>query len=50
MKYAPEDFPESKKAALETLALPIYPELGNEEIYYVVDNIKKFMKIERKEG
>ncbi|MBW1772366.1 MAG: DegT/DnrJ/EryC1/StrS family aminotransferase [Deltaproteobacteria bacterium] len=50
MNYAPEDFPESKKAALETLALPIYPELGNEEIYYVVDNIKKFMKIEKKEG
>lgn len=50
MNYAPEDFPESKKAALETLALPIYPELSNEEIYYVVDNIKEFMNIEKKEG
>lgn len=46
MHYQPEDFPESKKAASETLALPIYPELSEKQINYVVDNIKKFMKID----
>ena len=45
LNYAPEDFPMSQKAALETLSLPIYPELREEQIHYVVDNIKKFMKI-----
>ena len=50
LQYAPEDFPESKKAALETLALPIYPELDKEQINYVVDNIRKFMKIENING
>lgn len=50
MGYAPDDFPESKKAASETLALPIYPDLEAEQINYVVDNIIKFVKIGKKEG
>jgi dTDP-4-amino-4,6-dideoxygalactose transaminase len=50
MHYAPGDFPESMKAASETLALPIYPELSEEQINYVVDNIKKFMTIGKNDG
>ena len=36
------DFPESEKAARETLALPVYPELSDEQILYVADNVRKF--------
>ena len=36
------DFPESEKASLETLALPIYPELIQDQQAYVVETIKKF--------
>jgi dTDP-4-amino-4,6-dideoxygalactose transaminase len=36
------DFPESESAANETLALPVYPELAEEQIRYVVECIQKF--------
>jgi dTDP-4-amino-4,6-dideoxygalactose transaminase len=36
------DFPESEKAARETLALPIYPELTADQKDYVVAKIKEF--------
>ena len=36
------DFPESEYAALHTLALPIYPELSDDQQAYVVKNIKAF--------
>ena len=39
--YAPGAFPESEKAALESLALPIYPELREDEINAVVAAIAK---------
>lgn len=40
--YKPEDCPESAKAAGETLALPIYPELEERQLQYVVDAIAGF--------
>lgn len=38
--YAAGDMPESEKAASETIALPIYPELNEDMIQYVISNIK----------
>ncbi|MBW2136775.1 MAG: DegT/DnrJ/EryC1/StrS family aminotransferase [Deltaproteobacteria bacterium] len=40
--YRENDFPIAKKAAEETLALPIFPELEEGQINYVVESIKKF--------
>ncbi|MBI1939482.1 MAG: DegT/DnrJ/EryC1/StrS family aminotransferase [Ignavibacteriales bacterium] len=38
------EFPVSNDAAENSLALPIYPELTNEQIKYVVDSIAEFMR------
>jgi dTDP-4-amino-4,6-dideoxygalactose transaminase len=40
--HAEGAFPESERAAEETLALPIYPELSREQLQYVVDTIAGF--------
>ena len=40
--YAPEDLPRSNAAAREVLALPVYPELTDEQRGYVVDRIAAF--------
>ena len=40
--YKKGDFPEAEYAALHTLALPIYPELSDDQMAYVVDKIKAF--------
>ena len=36
------DFPESERAAAQTLALPIFPELERAQLEYVVDAIRRF--------
>jgi dTDP-4-amino-4,6-dideoxygalactose transaminase len=38
------DFPESERAAKETLALPIYPELSDAQAEWVVECIGQFLK------
>ncbi len=43
LNYRQNDFPESERAALQTLALPIYPELSRTQQEYVVDKIKDFV-------
>jgi len=40
--YRRGDFPESEKAAAETLALPIYPELERTQLEYVVDKMSEY--------
>ena len=40
--YNKGDFPETERAARETLALPIYPEISREAQRYVVDSIAQF--------
>jgi dTDP-4-amino-4,6-dideoxygalactose transaminase len=36
-------FPESERAAKETLAIPVYPELSEAQLRYVVDCVKEFV-------
>ncbi|MEJ2656051.1 MAG: DegT/DnrJ/EryC1/StrS family aminotransferase [Desulfobacterales bacterium] len=42
LNYKKGDFPAAEHAALHTLALPIYPELSEDQMEYVVDKIKAF--------
>ena len=42
LRYKEGDFPESERAARETLALPVYPELTEAQQSHVVDAIKSF--------
>ncbi len=42
--YKAVDFPEAERAAAETLALPIYPELTDEQAVAVVDSIQSFLR------
>lgn len=42
--YRNGDLPESERAAGESLALPVYPELGREQQDYVVEKISEFFK------
>jgi dTDP-4-amino-4,6-dideoxygalactose transaminase len=43
-------FPESERAALETLALPVYPELNDDQAQYVVECIREFYATNRATG
>jgi len=45
--HKPGDFPESEKAAREVLALPIYPELTEEQIRYVAGKVIEFFIVSR---
>ena len=40
--YQPGDFPAAEQAAKETIALPVYPELTDDQLGYVVQKIKDF--------
>lgn len=42
LDYKLGDFPFAEEAANSSIALPIYPELGKEQIEYVVNKIKEF--------
>jgi dTDP-4-amino-4,6-dideoxygalactose transaminase len=43
--YRPGSFPYAERAAQETLALPIYAELTEDQQAYVVETIKKFYEV-----
>ena len=42
--YKAGDMPVSEQAAAETLALPIYPELSDEQIRYVAQSVRDFVE------
>ena len=41
--YARGDFPEGERAAAETLALPVYPEVTDAQARYVVESVAEFL-------
>jgi dTDP-4-amino-4,6-dideoxygalactose transaminase len=41
LRHSVGDFPESERAAKETLALPIHPELSESQAHYVVESIRE---------
>ena len=44
LNYKKGDFPVTEKVADEILSLPMFPELTQEQIRFVVDKIKEFEK------
>jgi dTDP-4-amino-4,6-dideoxygalactose transaminase len=42
--YEPGSLPESERAAQETLALPVHPEITDEQLQYVVERIADFVE------
>ena len=43
--YEAGAFPESEKAAQETLALPIHPDLTEQQAYYVVECVRNCLAV-----
>lgn len=41
--YREGDLPETERACRETLALPIYPELSEEQEFFVIDTVAEFL-------
>lgn len=42
--YKRGDFPEAEKAARQTLAIPVYPDLTKDEMDYIISAIKEFLQ------
>ena len=42
--YKKGDFPESEKAAVQTLAIPVYPDLTVQELDYIVSSVREFLQ------
>ncbi len=42
LDYHEGDLPESERASKEVLSLPVFPEITDTQLEYVIDNIKKF--------
>ncbi|MBV9344682.1 MAG: DegT/DnrJ/EryC1/StrS family aminotransferase [Gammaproteobacteria bacterium] len=40
----PGDYPQAERAAAETLALPIYPELSEAQLHYVIDAVRGYYR------
>lgn len=43
--YTAGDFPESERAARETISIPVYPELTQKQQDYVIETIQKFYQL-----
>jgi dTDP-4-amino-4,6-dideoxygalactose transaminase len=44
LQHVPGDFPESERAAAETLALPVYPELTQAQLDHVIASVADFYR------
>lgn len=44
MGYKEGDFPIAEKLAKQVLSLPIHPSLTNDDLYFIIDKIKKYAK------
>jgi dTDP-4-amino-4,6-dideoxygalactose transaminase len=42
--YKQGDFPESERAVQEVLSLPMYPEISDEQVTYITDQIKEYFR------